>query len=342
MLVSADRVFAVKYAYLYKDSIIKSLYINLIIGIWILVSVVDVIPFFPLDQPADKEQCTYVIGHMWGICVTIAFNIIPFLITIVNFGIIWRIASDITVRAYSMKKTLLLPKIEVEEASEGVEKAYSAKNTALPKIEVEEPRDGGETFSMMKTLLPKVEGSSGGSLYKEPTPFRKMVDVEVSQQCLDVNGKSVVKRKISYMYAMRDSQDYNLNNIPEVDIELDESTPVGFTEDERECTTCYQLNERLRLILEMRATKTSALLLLVYMICWTPLGVYQFVENICSSWISGIKHDHAYIDQFVLKVLSLMSSLFLPLVYCWKTKLFRNEARKLSVRIRARVKEIVP
>ena len=130
-----------------------------------------------------------------------------------------------------------------------------------------------------------------------------------------------------------------LFKIPDIDIDLPEHPPIPFSND-TECTTCSLISDKLCLILEMRATKTSVLLLLVYMICWTPLGIYQFVENICSKWIKGIQHDHAYIDQFVLKVMSLLSSIFLPLVYCWKTKLFRKEARKLSTRIRASVRKI--
>ena len=295
MLVSVDRVFAVKFAYFYKASVIKSIYINIIIAIWILVSVVDALPFFPLNQQPDKEQCTYVIGHMWGICVTVAFNIIPFMITIINFFVIWRIASKITVRAYSMKKGLTKADSNDKERDE-----YA---------------------------------------YEPSMKFKKVMDVEVSERLFV--GKTVVNRKISYMYAMRDSKDYALNNIANVEIDIDhQSSPAMGLTDDSECTTCFMINEKIRLILEMRATKTSVLLLLVYTVCWTPLGIYQFVEYICSSWLSGIQHEHAYIDRFVLKVLSLLSSIFLPVVYCWKTKLFRKEANRLSTRIRASVRDI--
>ena len=135
---------------------------------------------------------------------------------------------------------------------------------------------------------------------------------------------------MSYMYALRGTKHKNTNVLEEPAelIEKDKIIPV--TSSETICTGCYPVSEKLLLVLEMRATQTSVVLLAVYLVCWTPLGVYQFIENICYTWISGIQHEHAYIDQFVLKVFSLFSSVFLPLVYCWKTKLFRREARRLS------------
>ena len=53
MLVSVDRVLAVKWAYLYKDRTVRKIYGVGIIAMWLLVSLIDAIPFFPLD----KEVC---------------------------------------------------------------------------------------------------------------------------------------------------------------------------------------------------------------------------------------------------------------------------------------------
>ena len=106
MLVSFDRLIVVKYAYLYRDLVTKHVYIVVMATVWVVVLVVDVLPFFPLGKPVDKEKCSYVIEHSWGISVTIAFNIIPFLVTIVNFVVLWRVASKITVRDHLMKSQL--------------------------------------------------------------------------------------------------------------------------------------------------------------------------------------------------------------------------------------------
>ena len=289
MLVSFDRLVAVKCPYLYKDFVTKHVYMVVIFIIWMVVSLVDTIPFFPLGKPLDKEQCSYVIDHWWVICVTIAFNIIPFIVTIVNFSTLWRIASKITVKDYLTRNQL------------------STRNT-------------GDEVNKYDQIDNKYD-------------LQKLLDLEISKRRYDSKGQSVFNRKMSYMYAMRGAKEHNLN-IPDDPVDLvTKSYAIPVSTDTAECTSCYPVSEKLLLILEMRATKTSVLLLLVYMICWTPLGIYHFIENVCSSWISGIKHEHAYIDQFVLKVLSLFSSILLPLVYCWKTKLFRREAHRLSATI---------
>ena len=103
-----------------------------------------------------------------------------------------------------------------------------------------------------------------------------------------------------------------------------------------------EMRDKLRLLWEMKATKTSITLLFVYIMCWAPLGLYYFIQNICASWISGLAHQHAYMDQFGLKVMSFFSSVLLPLVYCWRTKMFRRVAQRYIRRQSDRLRRFKP
>ena len=78
-----------------------------------------------------------------------------------------------------------------------------------------------------------------------------------------------------------------------------------------------------RMAWEMKATKTSVMLLIVYLLCWAPLGILYMIDHICRNCISNDPGSET--NRFVVKVISFASSLLLPLVYCWRTKEFRHE-----------------
>ena len=78
-----------------------------------------------------------------------------------------------------------------------------------------------------------------------------------------------------------------------------------------------------RMAWEMKATKTSVMLLIVYLLCWAPLGILYMIDHICRNCISNDPGSETH--RSVVKVISLASSLLLPLVYCWRTKEFRHE-----------------
>eukprot|EP00794_Sanderia_malayensis_P000485 gene485-1130_t len=82
-------------------------------------------------------------------------------------------------------------------------------------------------------------------------------------------------------------------------------------------------------ILELRATKTSALLIGVFVICWSPIAVYYLVENICGLCIMELFDENERpLVGFSVKAISFTSSILSPLAYCWRTREFQKELRK--------------
>ena len=95
-------------------------------------------------------------------------------------------------------------------------------------------------------------------------------------------------------------------------------------------TTLKKIKSRLSfsIALEMKSTRTALGLLAVYMLCWGPLGVMYFTDNLCHRCISS--NNNLAFERLLVKVISFTSSLFLPLVYCWRTHSFRKEFKKIA------------
>ena len=133
--------------------------------------------------------------------------------------------------------------------------------------------------------------------------------------------RSIYNRTSSYREAMNGIQDNFISRV--VDCNMKSQAPL-FNDYEK--TTCSRISDILRISLEMKATKTSFILVAVYLICWGPLGIYYFIDNCCSNCLSN--KSHKYVSRLIVKVISFFSSIFLPLVYCWRTKQFQIETRK--------------
>ncbi len=81
--------------------------------------------------------------------------------------------------------------------------------------------------------------------------------------------------------------------------------------------------------LESRATKTSALLVGIFFVCWAPIGIYYMVENLCGDCITNEISVESQEDfKFAVKVISFTSCIFTPLAYCWRTREFKRELRQ--------------
>ena len=87
----------------------------------------------------------------------------------------------------------------------------------------------------------------------------------------------------------------------------------------------------LRSVLEMKATKTTLLLLLVYIICWLPSDISAAIEVFCSHFLHKTSSKY-YLNE----VTRFSSSILLPLVYCWRTKEFMRETCRFIRRKRYR------
>ena len=102
---------------------------------------------------------------------------------------------------------------------------------------------------------------------------------------------------------------------------------------EKKSSKRHNSRKLLRMAWEMKATKTSVMLLIVYLLCWAPLGILYMIDHICWNCIS--EDESSSLKRFVVKIISFLSSLLLPIVYCWRTKEFRHELSSLLWRTRS-------
>lgn len=278
--------------------------------VWSTILAVDSIPFFPINK-RDKEGCNYVPYHSWNIGVIVCFNVVPFVIIMTNYTAVWMVA------------------------------AKAAKRDSFLRKHV---RSSPHQVFCNKENLDSIETETVMYDHSADSSKQELLNTDISIKLF--NPEYTNNRKKSYKAAMKDSESDFTPIKPKRKDNTTITTLTSATITKKENSTLpgkrrwigedakkrLEVPYKVRILWEMKATKTSAVLLLVYLICWAPLGSYYFIQNLCPSWIAGVRHDHPYTDRVVLKVLSLFSSIFLPLVYCWKTNLFRKEVRQVAKR----------
>ena len=87
----------------------------------------------------------------------------------------------------------------------------------------------------------------------------------------------------------------------------------------------------IKLAAEIKATKTSLILLSVYIVCWGPLGITYMIDHFCNSCISSNKSFD--ILRAFAKYLCFSSSLLTPIAYCWLNKMYQQQAIRFAKRL---------
>lgn len=88
----------------------------------------------------------------------------------------------------------------------------------------------------------------------------------------------------------------------------------------------------IRHLLDIRATKTSLVLLAVYLICWGPSGLFYTIDHFCSGCLSS--NDGTRMARIIIKLLNFSSSVVAPIAYCWWNKEYRKTAKQVSRKLR--------
>ncbi|XP_066915390.1 D(1A) dopamine receptor-like [Clytia hemisphaerica] len=217
LLVSLDRMIAIKFPFRYESKSVRKTMILAILVLWIVTLAVDIVPF--LNGIRDvKEDCLFNPTRFWGLSVIVFYNMLPFVMVLVNYSIIWCVA--------------------VKFASDDRQRQDSIRES---------------------------------NRCSEETAF--------------------VKHKTSYG-AMKANVTKTLSN--------------------------------LRFYLEIKATKTSLILICVYLICWGPLSAFYILDHFCNGCYSeGNKNKNI---RAVIKLINFSSSLLVPLFYCWWNNDYRTTA----------------
>ena len=96
-----------------------------------------------------------------------------------------------------------------------------------------------------------------------------------------------------------------------------------------------QQQNNITFIVEMKATKTSLVLIATYIVCWAPLGIFYMVDHFCEYCYSA-KEELSELRTSI-KILAFASSFLAPAVYCWWNKEFRKSAKLLFGKLKITV-----
>ena len=214
LVVSLDRLCAIMHPFKYVNEITRRNMISILIALWVITCAIDIVPFTHGKHPT--KNCSYQPHRIWSFIVISMYNIIPFLLILVNYALIWKKAAE----------------------------------TALED---------------------KVRHNS--------------------LHCMAVLNKNEDK--------------------PQMELE-----PIS-----------VYMKSKLKFLLEMKATKTSFCLLLTYVCCWGPLGVFYMIDQFCNKCLSA-GDSHRY-TKMIVKCLSFSSSIIIPVIYCWFTKDYQNTVKRL-------------
>ena len=257
--VSIDRLLATKFPFFYERYVTKKVAATVVLLSWIVVLVVDCVPFLPFGKKADEEGCTYVPTRVWSIAVIKVFNVLILAVVIVNYAFIWKTAARLTFKDEELRR-----------------RGFLMNSPALSPVSLRKD----EMINNDSTFIDPVDSlTTPVSLTLSPTD----------------NTQLSPYTNTLFLFPSPTKQT---------------SKP-----------------QKLRIALGMKATKTSFLLLLVYLVCWGPLGIFYLIDNYCDRCIS--RESRLSSARLLVKVVSFTSSVFLPLVYCWRTEAFSREVRKL-------------
>ena len=80
--------------------------------------------------------------------------------------------------------------------------------------------------------------------------------------------------------------------------------------------------------LELKATRIALAFLFSYLMCWSPMAIFYFIDNVTQNHLTRSSDRSLIIARFVVKIVGFSSSFFVPLVYIWRSQLFRKEIQR--------------
>lgn len=90
MIVSLDRLLAVKYPFKYERFVKKTSCIIVLVAMWVVTIGIDIVPFF---EETNEATCTYTPTKTWGLLVILIYNIFPFVVIGYSYLRIWFVAA---------------------------------------------------------------------------------------------------------------------------------------------------------------------------------------------------------------------------------------------------------
>ena len=286
LAISIDRLLAIKFPFPYQDNIRKhkKQSLTLLACMWVAIMIVTAVPFSTKvqDHNHPRDTCGYQPSRVWTIAVITIFNIIPFLLIAVNYILIWHIAARVAVKESSIRSSLI---------------SSSSENS-----------DGGNTHLMNQLLsefslysVPIIPALSASPI---PQPSQRSHITSNKSRRQSDNRTSV--RNSSEPHIFQRSQSNSIRKFSMLTPAMSRRLSVG--------------SSKLKVFLELKATRRSFVLLLMYAMCWGPYGLFFMVDCFCDHCLVN-KYHHA---QSVVEHLAFSSSVLAPTAHCWWNRSYRK------------------
>ena len=335
LLVSCDRLVATLRPYRYKEMVTKKLSAIVLGCSWLVVLFVDLIPFLPIKQ-GDEEGCTYVPNRLWGVSVIILFNVVVFVLTFINYGIIWKTTAQLTIkdhekRQYAVRLAENTPNLLMKRRCNAT--LEIAERSSLPVPTVESCFNQKPTLGSIHPEL-SISCQVFPNVFREPRRSSFPSDKATRDTEIQMTKNQLKGSQISLVSLSGTNRGGRCNRIwsgyDQGDVTLSQNLDFLAT-PAKTCkisTVSTWSTMSLRIAFEMKSTRTAFVIFIVYILCWGWLGIFYLVDNICGGCIS--ENKSLMLERLVVKAVSFTSSVFLPLVYCWNTKSFWKEMKRFA------------
>lgn len=309
LVASVDRIIAIRCPYRYSTMVSKLMMTLTLLALFVFTLFVDLIPFFVNFGKKNKENCAYLPTQEWRLSVIIIFDMLPFFVIVANYIAIWRIAASISRNMLTQKRVTGV----VAAADLGIRK-YSLRNHHATSFS-----ENTENNSNARELDDVVTSTitANDAILKQMSFARRRQSSEMSEDQLnnDTNSDTNIipyNNDVNRSTSSINSNSNNNNNNHKTNQHRSRNNGISF-----------------KFAWEMKATRTSIIGGVVYAVCWMPMGFFYIVDHMCDGCLSGERTDTMRVVKVVIKYICLTSSIFLPLIFCWRTKEFRHEVVRM-------------
>jgi len=120
-----------------------------------------------------------------------------------------------------------------------------------------------------------------------------------------------------------------IRSVDDYDTPRERHEMVGFIDNKQnDLTKTASKTSALMFALELKATRLALAFMLTYLLCWSPMAIFYFIDNITQHHLTKSSDRTSVIARFAVKIISFSSSIFVPLVYIWRSKVFKNEIQR--------------
>lgn len=292
MILSVDRLLAIKFPFIYDCYSTKKRTCALIISAWLLTIAVILIPL--LDKNKDTNPDVHYLCHSplrmeWQISVIVFYNIIPFIIMFLNYLSIWLVAAKAVMADRSRKRSVGREQIRLDLELRSC--TLEATMVAFPTMSaLTTPQPAAPPVDQNSLNLPL-----GHASWCMTRSTRKHSAVAVEH-----GNTRKVNRKFSF------------------------TRPIASPGIRRSLSF---RKEKLKVFIELKATRVSIVLLAVYALCWGPHGIFYMIDCFCNNCL--IEKPNLKATRIIIEHLAFSSSILAPAVHCWWNRDYRKALRRI-------------